>query len=32
MLLNNDIQISFGSNNFTLSKGRKCNYVIIEFF
>jgi hypothetical protein len=27
MLLNNDIQIYFCSNVFTLSKGNKCNYV-----
>jgi hypothetical protein len=27
MLLNNDIQIYFSSNDFTLSKGNKCNYV-----
>jgi hypothetical protein len=27
MLLNNDIQIFFCSNDFKLSKGNKCNYV-----
>jgi hypothetical protein len=27
MLLNDDIQRFFGSNDFTLSKGNKCNYV-----
>jgi hypothetical protein len=27
MLLNDDIQIFFGSNDFKLSKGNKCNYV-----
>jgi hypothetical protein len=27
MLLNNDIQFIFCSNDFTLSKGNKCNYV-----
>jgi hypothetical protein len=31
MLLNNDIQIFFYSNDFTFSKGNKCNYVHIEF-
>ncbi len=30
MLLNNDIQFIFCSNDFKLSKGNKCNYVIIE--
>jgi len=28
LLLNNDIQIIFYSNDFKLSKGKKCNYVI----
>jgi hypothetical protein len=27
MLLNNDIQFFFCSNDFKLSKGNKCNYV-----
>jgi hypothetical protein len=27
MLLNSDIKILICSNNFTLSKGNKCNYV-----
>jgi hypothetical protein len=27
MLLNNDIQLFFGLNDFKLSKGNKCNYV-----
>jgi hypothetical protein len=27
MLLNSDIQICFCSNDFTSSKGNKCNYV-----
>jgi hypothetical protein len=27
MLLNNDIQIFFCSNDFTLSEENKCNYV-----
>jgi hypothetical protein len=27
MLLNNDIQFFFGSNDFKLSKENKCNYV-----
>jgi hypothetical protein len=27
MLLNNDIQLFFCSNDFKLSKGYKCNYV-----
>jgi hypothetical protein len=27
MLLNNDIQLFFYSNDFKLSKGNKCNYV-----
>jgi len=27
MLFNNDIQFFFCSNDFTLSKGNKCNYV-----
>jgi hypothetical protein len=27
MLLNNDIQLFFCSNDFKLSKGNKCNYV-----
>jgi len=27
MLLNNDLQLFFCSNNFKLSKGNKCNYV-----
>jgi len=27
MLLNNDIQLFFCSNDFELSKGNKCNYV-----
>jgi hypothetical protein len=27
MLLNNDIQLFFGSNDYKLSKGNKCNYV-----
>jgi hypothetical protein len=27
MLLNNDIQKKFYSNDFTFSKGNKCNYV-----
>jgi hypothetical protein len=27
MLLNNDIQLFFCSNEFKLSKGNKCNYV-----
>jgi hypothetical protein len=27
MLLNNDIQLFFSSNDFKLSKGDKCNYV-----
>jgi hypothetical protein len=27
MLLNNDIQLFFGSNDFKLSKGNKCNYL-----
>jgi hypothetical protein len=27
MLLNNDIQFIFCSNDFKLSKGNKCNYV-----
>jgi hypothetical protein len=27
MLLNDDIQLFFGSNDFKLSKGNKCNYV-----
>jgi hypothetical protein len=27
MLLNNDIQKNICSNDFTLSKGNKCNYV-----
>jgi hypothetical protein len=30
MLLNNDIQFFFCSNDFTLSKENKCNYVHIE--
>jgi hypothetical protein len=31
MLLNNDIQLLFCSNDFKLSKGNKCNMYIIEF-
>jgi len=27
MLLNNDIQLFFCSNDFKLSKGNKCNYI-----
>jgi len=27
MLLNNDSQVFFWSNDFKLSKGNKCNYV-----
>jgi hypothetical protein len=27
MILNNDIQLLFCSNDFTLLKGNKCNYV-----
>jgi hypothetical protein len=27
MLLNNDVQLFFRSNDFTLSKGNKCDYV-----
>ncbi len=32
MLLNNDIQLFFCSNDYKLSKGNKCNLYIIEFF
>jgi hypothetical protein len=32
MLLNNDIQFNFCSNDFIFSKGNKCNYYIIEIF
>jgi hypothetical protein len=32
MLLNNDIQLFFCSNDFKLSKGNKCNYVHYWFF
>ncbi len=32
MLLNNDIQLFFCSNDFKLSKGNKCNYVHYRIF
>jgi len=32
ILLNNDIQLFFCSNDFKLSKGNKCNYVYYLIF
>jgi len=32
MLLNNDIQLSFCSNDFKLSKGKKINYLLYSNF